>query len=89
VEAYLAGTAFPVDDPLLIGRIAERSGAHTAVDWRLFELHVEVAMVHRPLGPTSDGRARAGVAQVWREATAGRRSGRRGRRRARVPAMAA
>jgi hypothetical protein len=67
VEAYLTGTARLVADPALIARIAARAGASGAVDWRLFELRIEVAMVHRPLGPTSDGLGRAGVAQVWRD----------------------
>jgi hypothetical protein len=86
VEAYLSGTARPVTDPETIARISARSGAHTVVEWRLFELHIEVAMVHRPLGPSSDGLTRAGVAQVWRASPADVRTPRRGWRRSHVPA---
>lgn len=86
VEAYIAGTARPVTDPVTIARIAARSGAHTAVDWRLYELHIEVAMVHRPLGPSSDGRTRTGVAQVWRSAPSQARPRNPGWRRSHVPA---
>jgi len=88
VEAYLTGTARPVEDPAVIARVVARAGADDSVDWRLFELHVEVAMLHSPMGPTSDGRARSGVAQVWRESPPERRSPRRrGWRRGHVPAL--
>jgi hypothetical protein len=86
VEAYLVGTARPVTDPATIARIAARAGAHTAVNWRLFELHVEVAMMHRPLGPSSDGRSRTGIAEVWRATSKGVGTPRHGWRRSRVPA---
>jgi hypothetical protein len=88
VEAYLTGIARTVTDPAIVARVAARAGAHTAVDWRLFELQIEVAMLHRPLGPSSDGRSRAGVAQVWRATPAGLRPHRAGWRRSHVPAMA-
>jgi Pyridoxamine 5'-phosphate oxidase len=86
VEAYLTGTARPVTDPVTIARIAARTGADTTVDWRLFELYVEVAMMHRPLGPSSDGRSRAGIAQVWRATPQGVRMPRHGWRRSHAPA---
>ncbi len=86
VEAYLTGTARPVTDPATIARISSQAAAHTAVDWRLYELHIEVAMMHRPLGPSSDGLTRAGVAQVWRATPGGVRPTRHGWRRSHVPA---
>jgi hypothetical protein len=86
VEAYLTGTANAVTDPATIARVAARAGAHAAVNWRMFELDVEVAMLHRPLGPSSDGLMRTGVAQVWRAAHSDPRSQRRGWRRSHVPA---
>jgi len=86
VEAYLTGTARPVTDPATVARVAAQVGAHDAVDWRMFHLDVEVAMVHRPLGPSSDGRTRTGVAQVWRATPSDARSQRRGWRRSHAPA---
>jgi hypothetical protein len=86
VEAYITGRARPVTDPATIARVAARAGAHAAVDWRLFELHIDVAMVHRPLGPSSDGLTRTGVAQVWRASGGDARSQRRGWRRSHAPA---
>ena len=86
VEAYLAGSARLVTDTATIARVAARAGAEQAVDWRLFELHVDVAMMHRPLGPSSDGRMRTGVAQVWRASPGDARSHRRGWRRSHAPA---
>ena len=67
-EAYLAGTAAPVTD---LGRVAELAGRFRAtgqVDWRLFELSIDVAVVGRT-GPAY---------QVWRDRgdqPGGRRSG--------------
>jgi hypothetical protein len=56
-EAYVAGTATPVTDPVRIERLAGRFRAAAQVDWRLFELSVDVAMVGRT-GPAY---------QVWRD----------------------
>jgi hypothetical protein len=56
-EAYLSGVARPVIDPRRVARVARRSRAALDVDWRLFELEIEVAMVGRP-GPTYD---------IWRD----------------------
>ncbi|WP_084557115.1 pyridoxamine 5'-phosphate oxidase family protein [Hamadaea tsunoensis] len=90
VEAYLTGHAVPVTDAATIARVVVRAGATTALSWRLFELRIDTAMLHSPLGPTSDGRARAGVAQVWRTAGYARPSPRRREwRRGHVPALAA
>jgi hypothetical protein len=46
-EAYLAGTAAPVDDRRRIGQLARRFQAAPGQGWRLFELHIDVAMVGR------------------------------------------
>lgn len=55
-EAYLAGRAMPVTDPVRVGELAGRFQAAPHVDWRLFELTVEVAMA----GHTASG------FQLWR-----------------------
>ncbi|MBB5871083.1 hypothetical protein F4553_004462 [Allocatelliglobosispora scoriae] len=67
VEAYLSGWAAPVFDPDVIGRIAVRARANNVLAWRLFELHIEVAMVHRPVGQTAEGMAWPASTQVWHE----------------------
>ena len=46
-EAYVAGRAEPVTDPRQIAAIAANLRAEPRVDWRLFELSVEVAMTAR------------------------------------------
>jgi hypothetical protein len=46
-EAYLAGRALPVVDPGLVAAIAGSLRAAPQVDWRLFALSVEVAMLAR------------------------------------------
>ncbi len=46
-EAYLAGRAEPVTDPRRVQAIAVNLRAEPRVDWRLFELTVEVAMLSR------------------------------------------
>ena len=46
-EAYLTGHAVPVDDPLVVTSLADALNASPAVDWRLFELTVETAVVRR------------------------------------------
>src|SRR5690606_28414150 len=56
-EAYLAGTAVPVTDQRRIEELAGRFRAAAHVDWRLFELNIEVAMVGRT-GPAY---------QVWHD----------------------
>jgi hypothetical protein len=46
-EAYLAGTAMPVTDRGLVEPLARQFRAAPEADWRLFEMHVQVAMVGR------------------------------------------
>jgi len=46
-EAYVTGIALPVQDVTVIARLAEALNASPAVDWRLFELTVESAMLRR------------------------------------------
>ena len=51
-EAYLTGHAVPVDDPLVVAELADALNASLAVDWRLFEMTIETAMLrrHGPVG---------------------------------------
>jgi len=46
-EAYVAGRAIPVTDPARVQAIATDLRAEHGVDWRLFELSIEVAMLTR------------------------------------------
>jgi hypothetical protein len=46
-EAYVSGHAIPVTDPLVIAHLADALRAAPQVDWRLFELTIEVAMLRR------------------------------------------
>ena len=46
-EAYVAGRALPIVDPELMAAIAGSLRAAPQVDWRLFALSVEVAMLAR------------------------------------------
>lgn len=64
-EAYVAGRAEPVSDPRLIEAIAANLRAERRVDWRLFELTVEVAMIAR--------RAGAPEVRIWLDPSSGRR----------------
>lgn len=66
-EAYVSGTARPVTDPRRIRHLAGRFQAAPQVDWVLFELSVDVAMVGRA-GP---------VYHIWQD-----RPGEQGGRRA-------
>jgi hypothetical protein len=71
-EAYVAGHATPVHDPLVVARLAHALHASPQVDWRLFELSVERAMLRRH----GNGVARPfatvvpPVTQTWRDLTA-------------------
>ena len=65
-EAYLSGRATAVTDPGRIAALATRFHAAPRVDWRLFELSVEVAMVGRS-GP---------VYQIWHDRPGGGEPGR-------------
>ena len=46
-EAYVAGHATPVVDVTVIARLADALDASPAVDWQLFELSVETALLRR------------------------------------------
>jgi hypothetical protein len=46
-EAYIAGRALPVADVERIDRVASRHRASAMLNWRLFELTIQVAMVTR------------------------------------------
>jgi hypothetical protein len=50
-EAYIAGHAVPVTDPTVVATLAGALRASPKVDWRLFELMVDTAMLRRH-GPT-------------------------------------
>jgi hypothetical protein len=68
-EAYLAGHASPVTDPTVIATLADALNASPAVDWRLFELTIDSAMLrhHGPGGalPLATAPHRAPVTQTW------------------------
>ncbi len=51
-EAYVAGLASPVTDPSVIASLSDALHASPAVDWRLFELTIDTAMLrhHGPGG---------------------------------------
>jgi hypothetical protein len=63
-EAYLAGRARVVTDERQRERVAQEHRAAPEVDWKLYELDIEVAMVTR-----RRGRHRPPVSRVWRPAT--------------------
>jgi hypothetical protein len=46
-EAYVTGRATAVRDPLVIARLADALRASAHIDWRLFELSVDTAMLRR------------------------------------------
>lgn len=50
-EAYLAGRAVLVADRDLVSRLAARMRAEPRIDWRLYELTIEVAMAVRRAVP--------------------------------------
>ncbi|WP_428962733.1 pyridoxamine 5'-phosphate oxidase family protein [Micromonospora fluostatini] len=66
-EAYVAGHARPVTDRARVARLAEIGRAAPAVDWRLFEFSVDVAMLtRRDFGLDVPGEApRRPTVQVW------------------------
>jgi hypothetical protein len=64
-EAYLAGRARPVNDEGQRGRVAQEYRAAPELDWRLFELDIEVAMVTR-----RRGRHRTPTRRTWRPSPA-------------------
>jgi len=91
-EAYLAGRARPVTDQAQIERLASDLRAAPQVDWRLFELRIDVAMVARYGGnaatPLAGDRPDRPAVQVWFDpasAAAGRTVGQRRVRGRRTP----
>jgi hypothetical protein len=62
-EAYLAGRARPVTDEVQRARLARLHRASPDVDWRLYELDIEVAMVTHREGTTEPPAHR-----IWRAA---------------------
>lgn len=74
-EAYVAGTAHPVTDRALVGRLAEHLRAASQVDWRLFEFSVDVAMLARHGGvgaiPLAGGHPDRPAVQVWLDPAGG------------------
>jgi hypothetical protein len=70
-EATLAGRATPVTDPVTIAHLAGALHASPDVDWRLFELTIDAAMLrhHGPAGalPLAGHRFEPSFTQTWRE----------------------
>ena len=71
-EAYVTGRALAVTDPRVLSRLARAHRAAPQVDWRLFELDIELAMVTRHAG-----RGRTPRHHMWRPASATEPSGER------------
>ncbi|HZN19994.1 MAG TPA: pyridoxamine 5'-phosphate oxidase family protein [Micromonosporaceae bacterium] len=73
-EAYVAGRARRIDDPVLVEQIAAQVRAGPHEDWRLFEFTVDVAMVARHPGQAvGAARIPGGVRPVylvWRDPAA-------------------
>ncbi|MEV4624404.1 pyridoxamine 5'-phosphate oxidase family protein [Asanoa sp. NPDC049573] len=75
-EAYVAGRAEPVTDPRRIEAIASTLRAEPRVDWKLFELTIEAAMIaRRDAGPE----VRIWLDPVGRRRSSPRRPARRSR----------
>jgi hypothetical protein len=47
VEAYVSGRAYPVTSLAIVDRLVRQHRAAPTVDWRLYELTVESALLHR------------------------------------------
>jgi hypothetical protein len=60
-EAYLSGRAARVSDEALVARLATTMRAAPGIDWKLYELTVDVALVVRHETPTTSTRT------VWRD----------------------
>jgi len=74
-EAYLSGRAAAVADPVVVRRLAADMRAEPSVDWRLYELTVEVAMVIRRGGTPSPAEANeADACGIWRDPSVGGRT---------------
>jgi pyridoxamine 5'-phosphate oxidase-like protein len=71
-EAYLTGRAHPVEDRRVIARLATALHASPEVDWRLFELTVETAMLrrHGNGGALPFAAQQPPVTQTWRDPAA-------------------
>jgi Pyridoxamine 5'-phosphate oxidase len=83
-EAYLAGRARVVTDPVRVDQLARNLHAASQVDWRLFEFTVEVAMLarHGSSGatPLAGGRPGRPEVQVWLDPAGDRPPSATGRR---------
>jgi hypothetical protein len=70
-EAYLAGHAHPVTDRTVISRLADALHASPLVQWRLFELDIDTAMVrrHGPAGalPLAMTPRRPPITRTWHD----------------------
>ena len=68
-EAMLTGVATPVDDPAVIARLAVALHPSPVVDWRLFELTVETAMLrrHGEAGAMPFATTRPPITRTWRD----------------------
>jgi len=73
-EAHLTGRAHPVSDAALITHLAGGLRAAPEVDWRLYELTIDTAMLrrHGPSGalPLALAPRPAPITQTWRAPTA-------------------
>ena len=69
-EAYLTGRAVPVQDPVVIARLAGALRASPEVDWRLYELLIDTATLrrHGPGGalPLAASPVVSPFARTWR-----------------------
>jgi Pyridoxamine 5'-phosphate oxidase len=68
-EATVTGVATPVDDPVVIARLAVALHASPVVDWRLFELSVETAMLrrHGEAGALPFATRRPPITRTWHD----------------------
>ena len=68
-EATLTGLATAVDDPVVIAPLAVALHASSLVDWRLFELSVETAMLrrHGEAGALPFATSRPPITRTWRD----------------------
>ena len=73
-EAYLTGHAIPVTEPAVTAYLAGVLRASPQVDWRLYELTVETAMLrrHGPTGalPLAAAPRTAPITRTWRDPAA-------------------
>jgi hypothetical protein len=73
-EAYVTGHAARVTDPAIIAHLAGALRASPEVDWRLYELSIESAMLrrHGPTGalPLAIAPRSAPITRTWRDPAA-------------------